>query len=107
MRFAGNNLFGDFYGMSSSLNGFYKQYKDLFKKKINESSQKSELGHILDDILANNNSADLVSFLFSLENNAALKKKGEKIMTKRFGFTLAERRAKRFLFLQSCKRTIR
>lgn len=79
VRFAGNNLFGDFYGMSSSLNGFYKQYKDLFKKKINESSQKSELGHILEDILANNNSADLVSFLFSLENNAALKKKGEKI----------------------------
>lgn len=79
VRFAGNNIFGDFYGMSPSLNGFYKLYKDLFKRKINESTQSSNLNRILEDILANNNSADLVSFLFSLENNAALQRQGEKI----------------------------
>lgn len=79
VRFAGNNLFGDFYGMSSSLNGFYKHYKDLFKNKISESSQSNNLNRILDDILANNSTADLVSFLFSLENNASLKEEGEKI----------------------------
>lgn len=79
VRFAGNNIFGDFYGMSPTLNGFYKLYKDLFKKRISESTQSGELKYILEDILANNNSADLISFLFSLENNAALKKQGEKI----------------------------
>ena len=65
--------------MSPSLNGFYKLYKELFKRKINESTQSSNLNRILEDILANNNSADLVSFLFSLENNAALQRHGEKI----------------------------
>lgn len=79
VRFAGNNIFGDFYGMSPTLNGFYHLYKDLFKRKINESSQNSNLNRILEDILVNNNTADLVSFLFSLENNAALQRQGEKI----------------------------
>lgn len=79
VRFAGNNIFGDFYGMSPSLNGFYNLYKDEFKAKIDGSSQRSNLNRILEDILANNNSADFVSFLFSLENNVALKKQGEKI----------------------------
>lgn len=79
IRFAGNNIFGDFYGMSPSLNGFYNLYKDVFKTKIDESTQRSNLNRILEDILANNNSADFVSFLFSLDNNVALKKQGEKI----------------------------
>lgn len=79
VRFAGNNIFGDFYGMSPSLNGFFIQYKEMFRNKINESSQRSNLNRIYEDILANNNTADFVSFLFSLENNQALKEKGEKI----------------------------
>ena len=79
VRFAGNNIFGDFYGMGASLNGFYNLYKDLFTRKIGESSEKGNLNHILEDILANHNSADFVSFLFSLENNADLRKHGEKI----------------------------
>ena len=79
VRFAGNNIFGDFYGMSPSLNGFYNLYKDEFKAKIDGSSQSHNLNRIFEDILANNNSADFVSFLFSLENNVALKKQGERI----------------------------
>ena len=65
--------------MSSKLNGFYNLYKDKFAKKIEESKEKANLKKIFDDIIANNNSADLMSFLFSLEHNARLKKQGEKI----------------------------
>lgn len=79
VRFAGNNIFGDFIGMSSRLNGFYNMYKDMFEAKINESKETSNLKKIFDDIIANNNTADLMSFLFSLEYNARLKKQGEKI----------------------------
>lgn len=79
VRFAGNNIFGDFLGMSAKLNGFYKLYKDEFESRIAESTQKDNLKKVFDDIVANNNTADFVSFLFSLEHNARLNKSGENI----------------------------
>ena len=79
VRFAGNNIFGDFYGMSSALNGFFKIYGQKFEKKINESSQRGDLKGIFDAIVANNNTADLISFLFSLDSNVALRKNNERI----------------------------
>lgn len=79
VRFAGNNIFGDFYGMGPQLNGFFKIYKDKFQQKINNSSEKANLNIILEDILSNNCTADMISFFFSLENNVALKQNGEKI----------------------------
>lgn len=79
VRFAGNNIFGDFYGMGSNLNGFYKIYGEKFRNKIEGSSQSSDLIPIYDAIVENGNTSDLISFLFSLDNNAALKKSGESI----------------------------
>lgn len=79
VRFAGNNIFGDFYGMSPTLNGFYKIFGERFKQKIAESSQKGDLNRIYEDIISNNNTADLISFLFSLESNVALRKNNERI----------------------------
>lgn len=79
VRFAGNNLFGDFYGMSSTLNGFFRIFGEKFERKINDSTQRGDLKGIYDDIVANNNTADLISFLFSLDSNVALKKNGESI----------------------------
>lgn len=80
VRFAGNNIFGDFYGMDRNLNGFYKIYAEVFRNRINETSQKSDLGRIFDDIInRNSNTSDLISFFFSLDNNKALKDHDETI----------------------------
>lgn len=79
VRFAGNNIFGDFYGMGSKLNGFYKIYGEKFRNKIEESSQSSDLIPIFEAIVENGNTSDLISFLFSLDSNVALKKSGESI----------------------------
>lgn len=79
VRFAGNNIFGDFFGMGSNLNGFYRIFAPSFKKKLEQSSQSGDLRRIFDDIVASNNTADLISFLFSLDSNIELKKSGEKI----------------------------
>ena len=65
--------------MGSNLNGFYRIFAPSFKKKLEQSSQSGDLRRIFDDIVASNNTADLISFLFSLDNNIELKKSGEKI----------------------------
>ena len=75
VRFAGNSIYGDFPGFGINMNGFYNKYKDLFASKIQEA-KTGGLEVSFSRIIANGNSADFVSFLYSLEKNTALKKKG-------------------------------
>ena len=75
VRFAGNSIYGDFPGFGINMNGFYNKYKDSFSTKINET-KISFLINSFKEIVSSGVSADFVSFLYSLEKNTELKKRG-------------------------------
>ena len=75
VRFAGNSIYGDFPGFGIHMNGFYNKYGKLYKSKIEQANDGS-LQRAYDNVVNNAVSADFVSFLYSLERNAELKKKG-------------------------------
>jgi hypothetical protein len=70
VRYAGDNIYGDFLGMNMSNNGFYLRYKDKIERVLNGT----EVQKLYDEIKANGKSSDYISFLFSLEKNPDLKK---------------------------------
>lgn len=80
-RFAGHAIFGDGFNGSSSVNGFVQKY---FKGIDGNSGYKA----ISQDVyplpslfgeMEDHSSSDIISFLFSLEDNPQLKAKGKKI----------------------------
>lgn len=71
VRFAGNSIYGDFPGFGMSMNGFYKRYCDKFRTMVASTG----LRNIFEDVVNSGVSADFVSFLYSLEKNADLRKK--------------------------------
>ena len=75
VRFAGNSIYGDFPGFGIQMNGFYNKYHDSYQTKINGTHIDS-LRDAFSNVVNNAVSADFVSFLYSLERNSELKKKG-------------------------------
>lgn len=75
VRFAGNSIYGDFPGFGIQMNGFYNKYHDSYQAKISGTHIDS-LQNAFINVVNNAVSADFVSFLYSLERNAELKKKG-------------------------------
>lgn len=75
VRFAGNSIYGDFPGFGMQMNGFYHKYHDVYQSRISETGIDS-LQDAYANVVNNAVSADFVSFLYSLERNAELKKKG-------------------------------
>lgn len=75
VRFAGNSIYGDFPGFGMQMNGFYHKYGEAYRKKIEEANIVS-LVTAYNDVVSKAVSADFVSFLYSLERNAELKKNG-------------------------------
>lgn len=57
------------------MNGFYNKYHDSYQTKINGTHIDS-LRDAFSNVVNNAVSADFVSFLYSLERNSELKKKG-------------------------------
>lgn len=78
VRFAGNSIYGDFPGFGIQMNGFYNKYHDSYQAKISGTHIDS-LQNTYANVVNNAVSADFVSFLYSLERNAELKKKGVSI----------------------------
>lgn len=78
VRFAGNSIYGDFPGFGMQMNGFYNKYKDEYAQKIS-ATEISTLKQAFDAVVASGNSADFVSFLYSLEKNSEIRKKGVSI----------------------------
>lgn len=75
VRFAGNSIYGDFPGFGIQMNGFFHKYHESYLAKIKASDPDSLL-KAYTEVVNGAVSADFVSFLYSLENNAELKKKG-------------------------------
>lgn len=75
VRFAGNSIYGDFPGFGIQMNGFYNKYHDSYQAKINDTHIDS-LQNAYANVVNNAVSADFVSFLYSLERNVELRKKG-------------------------------
>lgn len=72
IRFAGNNLYGDFVGRGMSTNGFIARYQKKFAELLLGTGGDAEaLERKFRDA---GSSAEYVNFLFSLEKNAALQK---------------------------------
>jgi hypothetical protein len=81
-RFASSNLFGDAYTQESIdtngfVNYFYKRYTENEKiEDIKDSGNNTlDLKGILDNIMATENSDDVISFFFSLSSNNKIDKK--------------------------------
>lgn len=75
VRFAGNSIYGDFPGFGIQMNGFYNKYHNLYQRKI-DGTQSYSLQKAFASVTSKAVSADFVSFLYSLEHNAELNKKG-------------------------------
>lgn len=75
VRFAGNSVYGDFPGFGFNTNGFVNRYCARFNELI-ERAQIPTLKSAYNNIVNNASSADFVSFLYSLERNTELKKRG-------------------------------
>lgn len=74
-RFAGDSIYGDFVGMGIDLNGFVQRYGERVSKNLSGTS----LSSCYDTIKDKGRSADLVSFMFSLQNSQELKSKNKKV----------------------------
>lgn len=75
VRFAGNSVYGDFPGFGFGTNGFVNRYRSQFDELI-AKAKLSTLTSAYNNIIENASSADFVSFLYSLERNADLKRRG-------------------------------
>lgn len=75
MKFAANNIFGDIPGSTSTTNGFINKYYQRFVDSLgnSENNEFDELVNTASSISEQNNSSDIVSFLFSLEKNEEIK----------------------------------
>ena len=75
VRFAGNSIYGDFPGFGMQMNGFHNKYAEEYAKKITTTGMSS-LMKAFGEVDGSGNSSDFVSFLYSLEKNTELKKRG-------------------------------
>ena len=71
VRFAGNNIYGDFLGRGPEYNGFVKAFAPYFDMKLRDISGVS-------DVYAKSkkSSAEFISFLYSLDSNPRMAGKG-------------------------------
>ncbi|MBO4822621.1 MAG: hypothetical protein J5548_14295 [Prevotella sp.] len=71
VRFAGNNIYGDFLGRGTEYNGFVKAFAPDFDMKLRDISGVS-------DVYAKSkrNSAEFISFLYSLDSNPRMEGRG-------------------------------
>ncbi len=67
-RFAANSMFGDALGVNSDNNGFVKKYLGYFKEILSKNDLNN-LKNALVSIEKTKNSSDIISFLFSLNDN--------------------------------------
>ncbi len=71
VRFAGNNIYGDFLGRGPEYNGFVKAFAPDFDMKLRDISGVS-------DVYAKSkrNSSEFISFLYSLDSNPRMQGRG-------------------------------
>lgn len=74
-RFAGNDLYGDFYGRNMQMNGFVNKYGSEALAQIVQSGITS-LKDLYTRIKGRGVSSDLITFLYSLKSNKALNNAG-------------------------------
>ena len=73
-RFAANSIFGDAYGSSPQRNGFVNKYKLVIENLLNTNvTYLSKLASVFPEIMDSDNSADIIAFFMSLENNISVK----------------------------------
>lgn len=77
-RFAANSIFGDGYGYDADTNGFVSYFERKIKN-IFEKNAQEELLAILEKLESKKDSAEIISFFFSLADNVGLQKKNLKI----------------------------
>lgn len=68
-RYAANSIFGDGYNSQPENNGFYNKYYDLIQGKLNSNKLTNILDALESIKNSTSNSADIVAFFMSLENN--------------------------------------
>ena len=73
-RFAANSIFGDAYNGSPEINGFVKKYEPIINKLL-DNNDLTDLKKVFDEIKHDQNSSDIITFLFSLENNKTIKER--------------------------------
>ncbi len=71
VRFAGNNIYGDFLGRGTEYNGFVKAFAPEFDMKLRDVSGVSDVY-----AKAKRNSNEFVSFLYSLDSNPRMEGRG-------------------------------
>jgi hypothetical protein len=74
-RFAANSIFGDAYNGSPEINGFVKKYQNVIEKILTDNNLPDLLA-VLNEIKEEQNSADIIAFFFSLENNKTIQERG-------------------------------
>jgi predicted RNA-binding protein Jag len=74
-RFAANSIFGDAYNGSPEINGFVKKYQNVIEKILTDNNLP-DLQAVLNEIKEEQNSADIIAFFFSLENNKTIQERG-------------------------------
>ncbi|MGL2988265.1 hypothetical protein ACSVH5_11780 [Flavobacterium sp. RSSA_27] len=68
-RFAGNALFGDAFGdRNANMSGFVQHFIIKYKNLLSEN-HLIKLSEVFDQLIYNRKSEEIISFLFSLENN--------------------------------------
>lgn len=73
-RFAANSIFGDAYSSSPARNGFVNKYKPVIENLLNTNvNYLSNLTSVFPEIIESDNSADIIAFFMSLENNISVK----------------------------------
>ena len=71
VRFAGNNIYGDFLGRGTEYNGFVKAFAPDFDMKLRDISGVSDVY-----VKSKRSSAEFISFLYSLDSNPRMAGRG-------------------------------
>lgn len=71
-RFAANAVFGDAFGRSSKINGFILNYLERIRFLL-ETNKQHELLKVLEDVISEGKSEDIIAFFFSIEQNKNVK----------------------------------
>lgn len=75
VRFAANSIFGDgFSETGARTNGFVQKYAPILRGVLT-SNKLEDLGKVCDNVLTKGRSSDVLSFLFSLEDNKQVRDK--------------------------------
>lgn len=65
-KFAANDLFGDAIDKNADYNGFIRKYEPIFSELL---SKEDPLNTVSQNLLSKKNTADYITFLFSLDDN--------------------------------------